>query len=139
MYSTAYTKSIVQILFCNVCILGSGTAFPSLPNHGICIYCVEYILDKSSNRPLRFCSFSSKPKSTFQLYLHPQIGRFVCQLSHENVLQNSEHCMQDAPMNTGTPIKKIHKIQHFVTICQKSLTEISNFHEQNHFITIAYN
>ena len=46
--------------------------------------------------------------------------------------------MQDAPMNIGTPIFKIHKIQHFVTIGQKSLTEISSFHEQNHFITKAY-
>ena len=42
MYSTAYTKSIVQILYCNVCILGCGTAFPPLPNHGIYIYNVEY-------------------------------------------------------------------------------------------------
>ena len=41
-------------------------------------------------------------------------------------------------MNTGTPIFKIHKIQHFVTICQRSLSEISNFHKQNHFITKAY-
>ena len=97
-----------------------------------------YILDKSSNRPLIFCPFSSKPKSTLQLYLHPQIGRCVSQLRREMVLQNSEHCMQDVPMNTGTPIFKIHKVQHFVTICQKSLTEISNFHEQNHFITKAY-
>ena len=38
-------------------------------------------------------------------------------------------------MNTGTPIFKIHNIQHFVTICEKSLFEISNFHEQNDFIT----
>ena len=41
-------------------------------------------------------------------------------------------------MNTGTPIFKIHKVQHFVTIWQNSLSEISNFHEQNHFITKAY-
>ena len=34
----------------------------------------SYILDKSSNRPLRFCPFSSKPKSALQLYLHLQIG-----------------------------------------------------------------
>ena len=33
------------------------------------------------------------------------------------------------------PIYKIHKLQHFVTICETSLFEISNFHEQNHFIT----
>ena len=39
---TAYTKSIVPIIFYNVCILGCGTSFPPLPNHGICIYCVEY-------------------------------------------------------------------------------------------------
>ena len=42
MYNTAYTKSIVQILFCNICILGCGTVFPPLPNQGICIYYVEY-------------------------------------------------------------------------------------------------
>ena len=39
------------------------------------------------------------------------------------------------PMNTGTPIFKIHKIQHIDTICETSLFEIVNFHEQNHFIT----
>ena len=37
-------------------------------------------------------------------------------------------------MNTGIPIFKIHTIQQFVTICEKSLFEI-NFHEQNNFIT----
>ena len=41
-------------------------------------------------------------------------------------------------MNTGTPIFKIHKIQHFITIWQKPLSEISYFHEQNLFITKAY-
>ena len=97
-----------------------------------------YILDKSSNRPLSFYPFSSKPTSTLQLYLHPQVGRCVSQFRNEKVLQNSEYYMQDAPMNTGTPIFKIHKIQHFVTVCRKSLPEISNFHEQNHFITKAY-
>ena len=30
-------------------------------------------------------------------------------------------------MNTGTTIFKIHKSQQFVTICQKSLSQISNF------------
>ena len=39
---------------------------------------------------------------------------------------------------TGTPIFKIHKIQHFVTICENTLFELSNIHEQNHFITKAY-
>ena len=38
-------------------------------------------------------------------------------------------------MNLGTPIFKNHKIQQFVIICEKSLFEISNFHEQNDFIT----
>ena len=41
-------------------------------------------------------------------------------------------------MNTGIPIFKNHKIQHFVTICEKSLFEISSLNEQNHFITKAY-
>ena len=41
-------------------------------------------------------------------------------------------------MNTDTPIFKIHKIQHFVTICENLNFEISIFHEQNHFIIIAY-
>ena len=41
-------------------------------------------------------------------------------------------------MNTGTPVFKIHKIQHFVTICGKSLSEISNLHERNHFSINAY-
>ena len=40
-------------------------------------------------------------------------------------------------MNTGTYIFNIHKIQYFVTICEKSLFEILNFHKQNHFITKA--
>ena len=40
-------------------------------------------------------------------------------------------------MNTGTSIFKIHKIEHFVTICENSLFEIANFQEQNHFITKA--
>ena len=97
-----------------------------------------YILDKSSNWPLKVCRLSSKPKSILQLYLHPPIGRYVSQLRHEKVLQNFEHCMQDAPMNKGVPIFKIHIIQHFVTLCQISLTEIYNFHEQNHFISKAY-
>ena len=39
--------------------------------------CYNNILDKSFNRPLRFCPFSSKPKLTLQLYLYPQIGRCV--------------------------------------------------------------
>ena len=33
-------------------------------------------------------------------------------------------------MNTGIPIYKIHKIQHFDTICETSLFEIANFHEK---------
>ena len=41
-------------------------------------------------------------------------------------------------MKTDTHIFKIHKIQHFVTICEASFFEISNFHEQNHFRTNAY-
>ena len=95
-----------------------------------------YILAKSSNRPLTFRRFSSKLKSILLFYLHPQIGRYVNQLKHQKVWQNSEHYIQDALMNTSTPIFKIHKSHQFVTICQKSLSEISNF--QNHFITKAY-
>ena len=41
-------------------------------------------------------------------------------------------------MNTGTPIFKTDKVQHFVTICQKSPSEIYNFHDQDHFIIEAY-
>ena len=42
-------------------------------------------------------------------------------------------------MTTDTLIfKNNHKIQDFVTICEKSFFEISNFIEQNHFITKAY-
>ena len=41
-------------------------------------------------------------------------------------------------MNTRTTIFKIHKIKHWVTICEKSGFEIPNFQEQNHFITKAY-
>ena len=40
-------------------------------------------------------------------------------------------------MNTGTPIFKIHKTEHFVTIYEKSPFEISNFQEQNHSIIKA--
>ena len=98
----------------------------------------RYILAKSSNRPLPFYRFYSKPKTILQFYLHPKIGRCVSQLRHQKVCQNSQHCIQDALMNTGTPIFKIHKFQHFVTFCEKSIFEISNFHKQNHFITKAY-
>ena len=41
-------------------------------------------------------------------------------------------------MNTDTPIFKINKIQHFVSICENTSFEISIFHEQNHFITMTY-
>ena len=41
-------------------------------------------------------------------------------------------------MNTGIPIFKNHKIQHFVTVCEKSLFEISSFNEKNHVSTKAY-
>ena len=41
-------------------------------------------------------------------------------------------------MKTGNPIFKIHKIQHFVTIFQESLSEIYNLHKQKHFVTKAY-
>ena len=44
---------------------------------------------------------------------------------------------QDAPINTSMPIFTIHNIQHFVTICEKSLLEIFILREQNHFITKA--
>ena len=40
-------------------------------------------------------------------------------------------------MNASSPIFKIHKIQHFVTICDESLFEISTLREQNHFIAEA--
>ena len=33
-------------------------------------------------------------------------------------------------MNTGTPIFKIHKIQHFDTVCETLLFEVANFHEK---------
>ena len=118
----------------------SKTRFISCIFRLLCITLGHYvrehiILAKSSYRPLTFCRFSSTPKSILQFYLHPHIGRCVSQLKHQKVWQNSEHYIQDAPMNTGTPIFKIHKIQHFITICQKSLSEISCFHEQNLFIT----
>ena len=41
-------------------------------------------------------------------------------------------------MNTGTPVFKIDKFQYFVTICEKSFFEVSNFHKQNHFIIEAF-
>ena len=44
-----------------------------------------YILTESSNRPLTFNRFSSKPKRILQFYLHPQIGRCVSQLRHQMV------------------------------------------------------
>ena len=50
-------------------------------------------------------------------YLDPKIDRYVSQLSHQTVQQKSQHYIQDVPMNIGTPIFKIHKIQQFVTIC----------------------
>ena len=85
MYSTAYTKSIVQILFCNVCILGCGTAFSPLPKHGICIYCVEYTYPQTSKifwlgkggkvlkTFLESYMFDSKHK-----LLGPKIRHFIC-------------------------------------------------------------
>ena len=41
-HNTPLSCTVQCILFCNVCILGCETAFPPLPNHGICIYYVEY-------------------------------------------------------------------------------------------------
>ena len=38
-------------------------------------------------------------------------------------------------MNTNTTIFKIHKILHFVKICEKSLFEISDLRELNYLIT----
>ena len=45
--------------------------------------------------------------------------------------QNSQHCIQDAPMNTSISIFKIHIFQHFASIYEKSRFEISNLREQN--------
>ena len=74
----------------------------------------SYILDKSSNRPLRFCQFSSKPKSALQLYLHLQIGWCVSQIRHKNVLQNSEHCR----MRWRTQVPPFLKFTKFSSLSQ---------------------
>ena len=38
-------------------------------------------------------------------------------------------------MNPGIRIFKIHKIQHFLTICEKLVFEISRLRELNHLVT----
>ena len=125
------------ITYCFVSAPSFGASYPLIFKNGQ-ILGFSPILAKSSKRPLTFYRFSSKPKIILQFYLHPQIDRCVSQLRHWQFWQNSKHCIQDAPMNTGTPIFKIHKFQHFVTFCEKSTVEISNFHKQIHFITKAY-
>ena len=90
---------------------------------------LKYILAKSSKWPLTICRLPLKPKQILQFYLNPQIGRCASQFRHQTVWQNSEYYIQDAPMNTGTPIFKIHKIQYFVTISKRSLPKISSFHK----------
>ena len=77
-------------------------------------------------------------QTILQFYLHPQTGRCVSQLRHQTVWRDLYHYIQCVPMNTAIPIFKIHKIQQFVTIWEKSLFEISKSHEQNHFITKAH-
>ena len=86
-----------------------------------------HILAESSNRPLTFYRFSWKPKAILHFYIYPQTDRCVSLLRHQTVSQNSLHYIQGAPMNTGTPIFTIHKIQHFDTIRETSLVEIANF------------
>ena len=111
------------------------------------------ILAKNSKRPFTICRcFQNQNKSAVPsrgvcvggggggrggCYLHPQTGRCVSQFRHQMVWESSAHYIQDAPMNTGTTIYKIHKTEHFVTICQRYLSEIFNFHKQNHCITIT--
>ena len=42
-------------------------------------------------------------------------------------------------MNIGTSIFIFHKIQHFVTIYETLLFEVSIFHEQNHYDRFSLN
>ena len=46
--------------------------------------------------------------------------------------------IQDAPIDTGNPIFKRHKCQHFVTVGEISRFEMSHFYECNGFITTVY-
>ena len=62
-----------------------------------------HILAKSSNRPLIFHQFSSKPKVILWFYLHSQIGEYSSHHTHQTVQQTSQHYIQNTPMNTGNP------------------------------------
>lgn len=103
------------------------------------MFVTAYILAKSSNGPLIFYQFSSKPKAMLLFCLHTQTGGYVTRLkssksstkSRHYIQESSKsstkshHYIQDVPMNTDTPTFKIHKILHFVTVC---LFEMSDFH-----------
>ena len=74
----------------------------------------DNLLSKNSKRPLSFYHFSLKLYAISQFVLHRQIGEYVSKPHHQKVKHNSVHCIQEAPMNTGTPIFKINKNVHWV-------------------------
>ena len=95
--------------------------------HNLVNWLKQCILANSSTRPLTFYRFPSKPKTVLQCYLHPQIGRSVSQLRHKKIWQISINCFQYAPMNTGTPIFKTHKIWHLSQFVVNHFLKYPNF------------
>ena len=93
------------------------------------------ILAKSSNRPLTFYRFSSNPQTIVQFYLHPQIGRCASQLRHQKVDKTLNITSRMCRWTQVPPFLKFTKFSIIVTICEKTLFEIANFHEQYHFTT----
>ena len=97
---------------------------------------IHTILSKSSNRPLSFYQFSSKPYAIPQICLHSQVGEYVSTLDHQKVYHNSINCIQEAPMNTCTPIFKINKNLHWVVgLSSNILTQSDHCHAGRMFIS----
>ena len=91
---------------------------------------ILHILDKKSNRPLTCIDFLPNQSSVYMPI------KQICQSTLP--LKGLKEFLALYPGCADTPIFKIHKIQHFVTICENFIFKISIFHEQNHFVTMAY-
>ena len=76
---------------------------------------LDYILAKSSNQPPAFYQFSSNRKMTSLLFLHLEIVRRVMYPRKSRYWQNVKQYMQDANLNSCTPIFKIRILAQFVS------------------------
>ena len=71
---------------------------------------------------------------TWLLFLHLEIDRRIMYPCQWRYWQNVQQYMQDANLNSGTPI---FKNSHFGTICESWLFETTPFHMQSVFISKA--